>query len=209
MSALFIWLGAAAVYVVFRVWYDGWRGPLEPGEIEAFLEKLAGSPSAELNDLATLRAFLDHDDGREFVMLNIVKLSPEPVPHPLTGAPTSARRLLREYLRGFLPVLIRHAGHPALQAAKIGGYVDAWNVEPDPGWTLMGYVRYRSRRDMMQLATDPRFLAAHPFKAAAMPVTFSFPTSPGPGLYFGPRIWVALGLALLAALAQLTSIGLA
>jgi hypothetical protein len=67
----------------------------------------------------------------------------------------------------------------------------------------MGYVRYRSRRDMMELATNPRFLDAHPFKAAAMPATFSFPTAPRLALYAGPRIWVGLALALLAALTHL------
>jgi hypothetical protein len=35
----------------------------------------------------------------------------------------------------------------ALHAAKIGGYVDAWNVESDAGWTMIGYVRYLSRRE--------------------------------------------------------------
>ena len=110
---------------------------------------------------------------------------------------------MREYIRGFLPVLIRHGGHPALQAAKIGGYVDAWNVPPDPGWTIVGMMRYRSRRDMAELSTDPRFTAAHPFKIAAIPVTASFPTAPGFALLLGPRVWVALVLALVAALLQL------
>jgi hypothetical protein len=202
MSPLWIWLAAALLYALFRAWYDNWRGPLTADEIEAYLARIEGTPSAELNDLTTLRAFLEADDGREFVMLNLVRLDPEPIRHPLTGEPTSARRLLRQYLAGFLPVLLRHGGHPALHAAKIGGYVDAWNVPPDPGWTMMGYVRYRSRRDMMQLATHPRFQDAHLFKAAAMPLTFSFPTAPAPGLFIGPRIWIALVLALAAALAH-------
>lgn len=62
---------------------------------------------------------------------------------------------------------------------------------------------------MMELATHPRFVAAHRFKSAAMPVTSSFPTAPGFGLYVGPRIWVGLVLALLAALAHLAWPGLA
>jgi hypothetical protein len=209
MHGLWIWLGAALLYAGFRVWYDGWRGPLSRDEIERFLAKLAATPSGDLNDLATLRSFLERDDGREFVMLNLVRISPEPVPHPVTGEPTSAARLLREYIRQFLPLLIRRAGHPALQAAKIGPYVDAWNVEPDPGWTMMGYMRYRSRRDMLELVTHPRFTAAHPLKAAALPVTFSFPTSPGPGLLVGPRVWVGLVLGLIAALAHLGWLALA
>jgi hypothetical protein len=156
-----------------------------------------------MNDLDTVRRFLEADDGREFYMLNLVKLAPGEVPHPETGAPTRAGRLMRAYIAGFLPALLRRGGHPALQAAKVGGYVDAWNVPPDPGWSFVGMVRYRSRRDMAALTVDPRFTAAHPFKIAAIPVTASFPTARGFGLLLGPRLWVALVLALAAALLHL------
>ncbi len=102
-----------------------------------------------------------------------------------------------------------HGGHPALAARKIGGYVDAWHVEPDPGWTIMGYTRYRSRRDMAKLAIDPRFQSLHKFKIAGTAETFSFPTHPFLTLYIGPRIWVALTIALVAALTDLTILALA
>jgi hypothetical protein len=203
VSALWIWLGAAGLYAVFRLWYDSWRGPLRPEEVEPLLAALRETPGAALNDLDTLRRFLESDDGREFIMLNLVRVAPGEVPHPTTGVPTPAARLLREYIAGFLPALLRRGGHPALQARKVGGYVDAWNVAPDPGWSFVGMMRYRSRRDMMKLAVDPRFTAAHPMKAAALPVTFSFPTALGPGLLLGPRVWLALVLALGAALLQI------
>ena len=35
MSAgLWIWLTAALAYLAFRLWYDGWRGPLTPQETD-------------------------------------------------------------------------------------------------------------------------------------------------------------------------------
>ena len=88
----------------------------------------------------------------------------------------------------------------------MGGYVDSWNVEPDPGWTFMGYMRYRSRRDLVELVTVPDFFAAHPFKLAAIPKTFSFPTQPVLSTYAGPRVWVGLALALLAAITHLATL---
>ena len=54
--------------------------------------------------------------------------------------------------------------------------MDSWNTPPDPGWTLVGLMRYRSRRDMMKLAVYPRFLGGHVFKFAAITATFSFPS---------------------------------
>jgi len=204
VSALWIWLAAGLLYAAFRLWYDNWRGPLRADEIEHFLAAMRDTPGAEFNDLETVRRFLESDDGREFWMLNLVRLAPGEVAHPRTGVPTRAGVLLREYIRGFLPTLVRHGGHPVLQAAKVGGYVDAWNVPADPGWSFVGVMRYRSRRDMAALAVDPRFTAAHPFKAAAIPVTFSFPTAPGTSFLLGPRLWVGLVLALAAALLHLT-----
>jgi hypothetical protein len=207
MSGLWIWLAAIAAYLAFRAWYDNWRGPLGPEEVEACLKRLEASGFTDAEELETLRRFLEEDDGREFVMLNLVRLAPGPVPHPETGEPTPSRKLLRGYLGTFLPQLLRRAGHPLLQARKVGGYVDAWNVEPDPGWSFMGYMRYRSRRDLVELVATPSFAAGHPFKAAALPSTFSFPTQPVLSLYAGPRIWVGLVLALVAALAHLVVLG--
>jgi hypothetical protein len=125
------------------------------------------------------------------------------MPHPDTGETVDVTRLLRGYLRAFLPSLLRRGGVPFLQSRKIGPYIDAWGVEPDPGWTIVGLMRYRSRRDLLSLATDPRFADAHPQKLAAIANTYSFPTRLGTGALVGPRVWVGLAIALVAALAQL------
>ena len=104
------------------------------------------------------------------------------------------------YTKMFMPALFAKGGYPALAARKVGGYVDAWGVEADPGWSILGYMRYRSRRDMIELVMDPRFSDSHPFKLAAMPVTFSFPTQPMIMTLASPRLWVGLGVCLGAAL---------
>jgi hypothetical protein len=199
-----IWLGAVALYALFRGWYDNWRGPLRPGEVEQFMARFAAAGAGEegRNSLAVLRHFLESDDGREFFMLNLIRLAPGEVIDPGSGAPSSAEAVLAGYTRYFLRALAMRAGHPALVAGKVGGYFDAWGVEADPGWTVVGYMRYRSRRDLAELAADPRFSSAHLYKFAAMAQTFSFPTRPRIMLLVGPRLWVALVLALLAALGQ-------
>jgi hypothetical protein len=209
MTGLWIWFTAVLVYLAFRVWYDNWRGPLRREEIDAYVELIEGSELTDTSDLDSLRRFMEEDDGREFIMLNLVRLNPERVPHPETGEPTSAGKILGGYLGTFLPQLLRRAGHPLLQAQKVGGYVDSWNVEPDPGWSFMGYMRYRSRRDLVELVIAPDFFAAHPFKRAAMPNTFSFPTQPVVSFYAGPRVWVGLVLGLIAAIAHLATLLLA
>ncbi|MEZ4281814.1 MAG: hypothetical protein R3F21_19595 [Myxococcota bacterium] len=205
MDGIWIWLAAVSLYGVFLLWYENWRGALRPEEIASFAEAIEARGLGDASGRESLLRFMEQDDGREFMMLNLVRMNPDPLPHPETGEPTPAGRLLRRYLGTFLPRLARRAGHPLLQARKVGGYVDSWNAAPDPGWSFIGYMRYRSRRDLMEMILTPGFEGAHAFKLAAMPTTFSFPTQPTISLYAGPRIWLALGLALCAALLHLAA----
>lgn len=203
MAPWLIWTSALLGYVLFRLWYDNWSGPLKPAEIERFLAQLEGRWEATGNSPAILRAFLEADDGREFVMLNLVKAQMDEVRDPATGRKVQGFELLKRYSRRFMPVLLRNGGHPGIVGRKVGGYIDAWNTEADPGWTLFGLMRYRSRRDMIKLASDPRFRDAHPEKILGTLATYSFPTQRMMTFYLGPRVTVALVLALAAALAHL------
>jgi hypothetical protein len=198
-----VWLSALGLYVLFRAWYDNWRGPIRPSEIDRLIAAAQEGPTAGANDLSIVRKFLEEDDGREFVMCNLVKVADGMIPHPTTGVPTPGRDLMQVYSKAFMPALFARGGHPAIVARKVGGYVDAWHVEPDPGWTVLGYMRYRSRRDMMELVADKRFHEVHPFKIAGTAETFSFPTQPMLMMFVGPRLWVGLVIALAAALTQI------
>lgn len=209
MTGIWIWGGAAALYLLFRLWYDGIRRPLTTSEIDAFMAEAARGPTAGHNDMAAVRAFLEADDGREFFMFNLVKFAEGDAPHPVTGEPAPARAMMDRYMKAFMPALLAKGGHPALAARKIAGYVDAWRVGPDPGWSIIGYMRYRSRRDMMRLVVDRRFNDIHPFKLAGTAETFSFPTRPVLMTLIGPRLWVALVLALAASLAQIAALAAA
>jgi hypothetical protein len=206
IGSWWVWLVAAAVYSLFRLWYDNWRGPLRPDEIAHFMALLELSPGAEHTDLAALRSFLEQDDGKEFLMANLVRLTPENVRHPHTGETLSARKMLQAYAKGFIAIIIRLGGHPYIVTRKTGGYIDAWAVGADPGWSVAAFMRYRSRRDCMLLATHPGFLAAYPLKVLATAQTFSFPASVVMSGVLGPRAAVALILALAAALVHLASL---
>lgn len=197
-----IWGGALALYVLFRLWYDSWRGPLTKAEIDAFFDQVHAKYGGG-NDPAALRSFLEADDGKEFVMLNLVKVEEGTVTDPATGNEIPGREALRRYSDPFVKALIRRGGHPVMVGRKVGPYVDAWNVEADPGWSIFGLMRYRSRRDLIAMVADPLFAAKHPYKLLGIPTTFSFPTQREVSVYLGPRVWMALVLALGAALVQL------
>jgi hypothetical protein len=67
-------------------------------------------------------------------------------------------------------------------------------------------MRYRSRRDMMALALDPSLRDVHALKTASTAVTFSFPAQVLVSFALRPRVWLALVLALAAALVHLASV---
>ena len=206
VGAWWVWPIALTLYLAFRAWYDNWRGPLSPAEIEAFLAETGKTKVGEHPDRAVIRAFLEADDGKEFIMSNLVRVHPHEVPHPLNAKPTLGLNLLQDYGRRFVKVLAAHGGHPMLVMRKVGGYVDSWNTPPDPGWHVVGAMRYRSRRDMMKLAINPSLREVHPLKTAGTAMTFSFPAQVMMSFALRPRSWVALVLALLASLVHLGSL---
>lgn len=194
-----IWAGALLLWLAFLLFYDGIRRPLRGEEIEAFLATLGPRMAETGNDAERLRAFLEADDGREFVMVNLVRTRPGLVTDPASGTAREGSEWLRRYSQPFVRGLIARGGHPLFVGRKVGGYIDAWNTPADPGWSLVGTMRYRSRRDLVRMAGDPAFRAAHPNKTLGIESTFSFPTQRQIGFYASPRVTVGLALALAAA----------
>jgi len=202
VNPLWIWLLALASYIGFSLWYNNLRGPLSPAEVESYMARFEATPDADPERSANARAFLEGDDGGELFIVNLIRLHPDPVPMVDSGELRPAAEVLQRYTSYFMPGVFRRAGHPAFIGPAAGGPIERWGVEPGPRWTFAGIVRYRSRRDLMELATNPAFEPAHAYKVAAMASTLAFPVAPAT-LLLGPRVWVALVLGLLAALAHL------
>mgnify|MGYP000163732817 CR=1 FL=1 len=114
--SLTVWLSALGLYVLFRAWYDNWRGPIRASEIESLIAAAQNGPTAGANDMGIIRKFLAEDDGREFVMCNLVKVADGMIPHPTTGVPTPGRDLMQVYSKAFMPALFARGGHPAIVA---------------------------------------------------------------------------------------------
>lgn len=205
MASFWVWGVALAAYAIFLGWYVNWRGPLSKAEIEALMARMRANNvgHGDQDEMPVIQRFLEEDDGREFFMLNVIRMSDGDVADPVTGKMRPAREVMAGYTRMFMPALFARGGHPALAARRIGGMVDTWGLQEVPAWSMMGYMRYRSRRDLAHLVCDPRFGGAHAFKFAAMPQTFNFPTRPMIMTLASPRAWVGLSIALAAALAQI------
>ena len=88
IGAWWAWLVALALYGAFRLWYDSRRGPLTQPEIDAFMAKVAQMRVQQYTDPAVVPAFLEADDGQEFVMSHLLPVHPRQCPHSLNAAPS-------------------------------------------------------------------------------------------------------------------------
>lgn len=188
--SLLLWAALALVYGIFRLWYDGGGGPLGAEEVAHYVARLA-ERGEDPQRIAEIRAFLEADTGSDFVMANFILFEDRP----------DARAELDRYMEHMVPALFARACHPVIAGPVVGPALDRWGLEGGERWSLVGLVRYRSRRDLMEIATDPAFGGAHDHKRAAIARTIAVPSEPFL-LIASPRWLVAGALILAGALLQ-------
>ncbi len=94
------------------------------------------------------------------------------------------------------PQLLKRACHPVLYGRAATQALDMFGVEGMEDWTVGAGMRYRSRRDMLEISSNPAFAGSHEFKIAAMEKTIAFPIDPW--LQAGdPRLILGLILAVI------------
>jgi hypothetical protein len=186
-----LWSILAALYLGFRLWYDGGGGPLTPEEVARYVavfEERGVDPAR----IDKMREFLASDTGSDFVMANFIEFQDDP----------KAQQDMDRYMAHMYPAMFRRASHPVLAGPVMARALDLWGIENGERWSMVGLVRYRSRRDVMEISTNPAFADAHPFKTAAMAKTIAIPVEPF--IQLGSPRWLAAGALLtLGALLQL------
>ena len=197
-----IWLTASALYLAFLYWYINWSGPIAAEEIDSYIEKFSKGSGAAHTDADVVRRFMEEDDGKEFVMQNFVTLHSGKMSHPVTGEQVNPQDVLAGYFKPFAKELFKRGGHPVFMTRKVGGYIDSWNCDKDPQWAATTMMRYKCRRDLIELASDQRFSDIHIFKTSAIDKTVSFPVQITMSFFLRPRFYVPLGLVWLASMAH-------
>ncbi|TDP63476.1 hypothetical protein DES47_105482 [Roseateles toxinivorans] len=198
-----ICLALLLLYIAFVVWYGGRGRPLTAAEIEAYVAELETlATEANKQDLlASVRALLAQDDGREFVMQNLVRYRAKalyPPGHEQLG--DDPRAADRRYGKAIIPHLLRYGNVPVFIARRSGSFIEPARAD---AWHYVAMVRYRSRRDFLRFAISierAADIAVH--KWAAIEKTHIFPLRPIVSLIF-VRGAVGALLALIGALAVL------
>ena len=192
-----IWLVLVGLYAIFFGWYTSFEGPLSVDEIAHYMARIESrEPPPSPERVTMLRKFMEEDTGDDFVMVNVIDMYETPLQIEGVQPGESSDEVLAKYMEYMLPELFARACHPVLYGQAASSVMDLMNAEGMEEWSAGAGMRYRSRRDMLEIATNPAFASSHEFKIAAMRKTIAFPIDPWSQLG-DPRLVLALLLALI------------
>ena len=158
----------AIVFVTFSVWYGGNGKPLSKEEGNRLIADLRAayenSPERDSGFAENLEEMIPRDDGKEFYAVNLEKLK----------AGDAARDADRAYTNVVFPLLIKRGGHPVFVSDRAGLMLGEYGNEVD----RVSVVRYRSLRDLIDMAKAPAMIANSHHKFDALEHTEVFITRP-------------------------------
>jgi len=171
---LLIWAVPALLYAVFFFWYTSFGGPLTSEEVERYMSVFE-ERGGDAEGLVRLRAFLESDTGNDFLMINNLHMKDTPDPVEGVNPDDSSDDVMAKYMEFMWPALLARASHPAMFGPAISDALDVVGIENARIWNRGAAMRYRSRRDMMEITTNPAFAGRHDFKTASLEKTIAFP----------------------------------
>ncbi|MCR9270055.1 MAG: hypothetical protein NXH72_08730 [Hyphomonadaceae bacterium] len=167
--AKLIWSAVLIVaFIAFSVWYGGNGKPISAAEGARLMEQfetIHGAPAdGEESFVPNVREMIEKDDGKEFYAVNLERLKPGP----------EAQAADRTYAGIVMPLLFKRASHPVFVSNRVGLMLGDYGDQVD----RVAVVRYRSLRDMIEMASEPAMVEGGSYKFAALEHTEVFVTRP-------------------------------
>ena len=144
------WLVWVALYAVFFVWYTDLGGALRPGEIEVYSKKLEEA-GFQKEQVERLQNFMIADTGKQFFIVNNIKLSSSGL------SSRSSDKAMQKYMDYMWPALFSRASHPVFAGNAVFRSLDVTGIEGAEEWDMALIMRYRSRRDMLDIVSNSSF----------------------------------------------------
>lgn len=203
MRAVVLWAISASIYAGFFAWYTNLSGPLTEQEVEERLQLMRAKDAAP-ERIAVVEAFMRSDTGDDLVMINLLDMNEVPPALPATGPGADADELMDHYMEHMYRELLKRASHPVFFGIAVADAMDIQGIDGGSHWERAGLVRYRSRRDLLEIALDPDFSERHDYKVGALAKTIAYPVEPilHPG---DPRLLLALLLTAITAVIHLVA----
>ncbi|MEM9801079.1 MAG: hypothetical protein AAGA20_12200 [Planctomycetota bacterium] len=167
--------------VGFYAWHTPFGGPLTEAEIAAYMAEQEAAGGDAWTDLEAFEAFLREDDGRRFVMINLMEVRDEAeYPDDFAGEPKSGAEADAAYGGAVIPLLLRRGSYPVLLAERYHTIINSLG-ETAAEFDDFAMVRYRSRRDLIDMLSSDRFREASVHKWASLENTLVAPGRRGIG----------------------------
>lgn len=136
-------------FVAMMYWYHWGSSVLLPSEVEEYMgviEAQTQTPGAR-HDLPALRSFLSEDDGKPVYTVNLYNFH-EVANYPDgSGFDGTGAQAYDRFSQIMVPLMLKRGSHPI--------YGSNWVDHNSSRWDRIVIVRYRSRRDLVDLfATD-------------------------------------------------------
>ena len=169
------WYFFILFYVFFFIWYTNLSGPLNDKEIKFFMKVISERAVNDEQRIERLRKFMEEDDGKDFFMVNFLDYNDTPETMPATGKGASSSNLMNYYMEYMYPEMFKRASHPVFFSNVFFPAMDIVSAEGMEDWDNVALVRYRSRKDMLQIGLNPIFDERHPYKIEALDKTIAIP----------------------------------
>jgi len=181
-----------AIYLAFWFWYGGNGRPMTSDEIEAGLRELAATDSSGHTDeaIAQVRELMASDDGKEFVMQNLVRYRRKALYPPGYHFSDDPREADKRYGKSITWDLLRNGNLMLFVARRSGNFIVPEGAD---AWHYVAMVRYRSRRDFLRFAISSSQADKFIHKWAAIEKTHVFAVKPLISL-FAVRTLVGMAL---------------
>ena len=199
-------VACAVVYLLILLWYGGRGRPMTTAEADSLVDRVRLNAEAAglamMPDLLhSLREIARDDNGREFVMVNLIKYRQKAVYPPGYSYGDDPREADARYNRAVVPLLLKRACLPVFLGKMAGRFLAPDGAED---WDSVVLVRYRSRRDFLGMCAELARSRSDIHKWASIEKTHVFPVTASFSLFL---VRSTLG-GLLAALGVLIYFGL-
>jgi hypothetical protein len=174
----FLTVALAALYALFLLWYGGKTTPLTPDEVDALMTAIernaSGRGSADPELLEAFRRVGEADDGNEFYMVNLMRHRQKALYPDGYDYDDDVQAAERRYARGIFPKLLKRASMPVFLGEPTGLFLQP---EGSDVWDQVGVVRYRSRRDFLEMVAELSLQDVGVHKWASLEKTQVFPVA--------------------------------
>ena len=179
--ASIIALVGVLLFALFLVWYGGSGKPLTEQEITEGLQALRANDD-DAEKIAEVEQLLRKDDGKEFVMQNLVRYRPKALyPPAYAHLGDDPRAADKRYGKAIVWPLVKNGNVMIFIARRSGSFIEPHGAD---AWHYVAMVRYRSRRDFLRFAVETERSDLFVHKWAAIEKTHVFPVKPLISLVF-------------------------